>query len=68
MFDEKIREIKNHITKSDLNVRHIQLIHEKIEVDQRYLDSIDNKDQLEVSLAQWLVLAHFEQSRKLINN
>lgn len=53
MFDEKIREIKNHITKSDLNVRHIQLIHEKIEVEQRYLDSIDNKDQLEVSLAQW---------------
>ena len=52
-MDEKIKTVKNHIKKSTLNMRHLELIHQKIEVEQEHLEAIYNTDKLEAALDQW---------------
>ena len=41
------------MNKSSLNKRHLELIQQKIEVEQEHLKTISNTDKLEASLDQW---------------
>ena len=59
VLDEKIKNVKAHIKKSNLNTRHLELIHRKIEVEQEHLEAIYNTDKLEAALDQWSVRIFF---------